>query len=286
MFQEGDYSCDTETFNTPSVVSAGGYSNKVSLPLPSMSATSSRSPAGSVSSDSGSTLHEREGREMLSSIQRRKSSSSVPSTRCGMSYNDLRCFLSLDRNHERTTPTPPTRTASISSILSRAGSQGSSGTNSTLVATPTRQSSQSSLFEVVARDAKELAREASKSAMEAGRSALNEAKEASKTALEVTKPARDASKKTLFKALKDQRSKDSVSSSGSPQSGGPTGQEVASVVSSGSIISAMSNELNGFAAQTSSMFSGLFGKILILRHHYFPNFITHFNVPFVAFLRG
>ncbi|KAG1661537.1 MAP kinase-activating death domain protein [Nymphon striatum] len=226
---------ENETFTAPNVISASGYGGKVSLPPPSTPFASSRSPAGSVSSDSGSTLHEREGREFLSAAQR---------------Y----------RSHDRTTPTPPTRTASISSILSRAGSQGSSGTNSTLVATPTRQSSQSSLFEAVARDAKELAKEASKSAMEAGRSALNEAKEASKTALEVTKPARDASKKTFLKALKDQKMRDSqLSSSTSSLHSVPTGQEVASVVSSGSIISAMSSELNGFAAQTSSMFSGLFG---------------------------
>ncbi|KAG1661539.1 MAP kinase-activating death domain protein [Nymphon striatum] len=214
---------ENETFTAPNVISASGYGGKVSLPPPSTPFASSRSPAGS--------------------------------------NNKLILFYFLtDRSHDRTTPTPPTRTASISSILSRAGSQGSSGTNSTLVATPTRQSSQSSLFEAVARDAKELAKEASKSAMEAGRSALNEAKEASKTALEVTKPARDASKKTFLKALKDQKMRDSqLSSSTSSLHSVPTGQEVASVVSSGSIISAMSSELNGFAAQTSSMFSGLFG---------------------------
>ncbi|CAM1324954.1 MADD (predicted) [Pycnogonum litorale] len=234
-------SIENDAFHSmPTVISGAGLGSKVILPQPPVPVNNSRSPVGSVSSDSGSTLHEREGRELLSAVQR---------------Y----------RSHDKTTPT---RTASISSILSRAGSQGSSGTNSsTLVNTPTRQSSQSSLFEAVARDAKELAREASKSAMEAGRTALIEAKEASKTALEATKPAREASKKTLFKALKEQASKDrpgSTSSGSATQlhhtlsAPSMTSQEVAAVASSTSIMSAVSNELNGFAAQTSSMFSGLF----------------------------
>lgn len=81
------------------------------------------------------------------------------------------------------TPTPtPTRTISISSVLSRTGSLGG--------ASLPGQNSQGSLFENMAREAREVAREASKAAVEATR-----------TAVEATKPAREAGKKSLLKVI-------------------------------------------------------------------------------------
>ncbi|KAL1431350.1 hypothetical protein MTO96_014207 [Rhipicephalus appendiculatus] len=92
------------------------------------------------------------------------------------------------------------------------------------------QGSQSSLFETVAREAKEVAREATKAAAEVSR-----------TALEATKPAREAGRKTLMKALSD-RDKEKQERS---------------------LMSTVSSELNGFAAHTSNVIqgiSGLFGN--------------------------
>ncbi|KAM7292777.1 hypothetical protein ISCGN_025912, partial [Ixodes scapularis] len=111
-----------------------------------------------------------------------------------------------------------------------------------------------SLFEAVAREAKEVAREASKAAAEVSRSAL-----------EATKPAREAGRKTLMKALsdRDREKQDPCPSESSSEGQFPTTQLSFPRRDSGSLITTMSNELNGFAAHTSNVIqgiSGLFGE--------------------------
>uniref|UniRef100_V5HUR2 MAP kinase-activating death domain protein n=1 Tax=Ixodes ricinus TaxID=34613 RepID=V5HUR2_IXORI len=118
----------------------------------------------------------------------------------------------------------------------------------------TSQGSQGSLFEAVAREAKEVAREASKAAAEVSRSAL-----------EATKPAREAGRKTLMKALsdRDREKQDPCPSESSSEGQFPTTQLSFPRRDSGSLITTMSNELNGFAAHTSNVIqgiSGLFGE--------------------------
>ncbi|XP_077518328.1 rab3 GDP-GTP exchange factor isoform X3 [Amblyomma americanum] len=122
--------------------------------------------------------------------------------------------------------------------------------------------SQSSLFETVAREAKEVAREATKAAAEVSR-----------TALEATKPAREAGRKTLMKALSD-RDKEKQEAGPSETFGeGQQQQQQQQSQSqpaqsfprrdSGSLMSTVSSELNGFAAHTSNVIqgiSGLFGN--------------------------
>ncbi|XP_077518327.1 rab3 GDP-GTP exchange factor isoform X2 [Amblyomma americanum] len=124
------------------------------------------------------------------------------------------------------------------------------------------QGSQSSLFETVAREAKEVAREATKAAAEVSR-----------TALEATKPAREAGRKTLMKALSD-RDKEKQEAGPSETFGeGQQQQQQQQSQSqpaqsfprrdSGSLMSTVSSELNGFAAHTSNVIqgiSGLFGN--------------------------
>lgn len=132
-----------------------------------------RSPADSLSSDIES-IHDRDTSHSIgsgSTASRIRSSSTV-----------LTPEASLDKGSTGSgTPTPtPTSTISISSVLSRTGSLGG--------ASLPGQNSQGSLFENMAREAREVAREASKAAVEASR-----------TALEATKPAREAGKKSLLK---------------------------------------------------------------------------------------
>ncbi|XP_054715767.1 LOW QUALITY PROTEIN: MAP kinase-activating death domain protein-like [Uloborus diversus] len=132
------------------------------------------------------------------------------------------------------TPTP-TRSINIGSVLSRTGSL-------------TAQNSQGSLFGNMAREMKEVAREASKAATEVSR-----------TALEATKPAREAGKKTFLKNLQ---------AFGEPMTNSLEKRTTESTEivtrdggsSPGSLISTVSSELNGIAAQTSSMFSGFFSS--------------------------
>lgn len=129
------------------------------------------------------------------------------------------------------------------------------------------QGSQGSLFETVAREAKEVAREATKAAAEVSR-----------TALEATKPAREAGRKTLMKALsdRDKERQDSASSEGPGEGQQPQPQQQQQPQQhqhqqqgafprrdSGSLMSTVSSELNGFAAHTSNVIqgiSGLFGN--------------------------
>ncbi|XP_075545658.1 rab3 GDP-GTP exchange factor isoform X1 [Dermacentor variabilis] len=128
------------------------------------------------------------------------------------------------------------------------------------------QGSQSSLFETVAREAKEVAREATKAAAEVSR-----------TALEATKPAREAGRKTLMKALSD-RDKEKQESGSLQATGEGQHQQhqhqqqqqqqqqqpaMFQRRDSGSLMSTVSSELNGFAAHTSNVIqgiSGLFGN--------------------------
>ncbi|XP_076310591.1 rab3 GDP-GTP exchange factor isoform X2 [Tachypleus tridentatus] len=182
-----------------------------------------RSPAGSTSSDVVTTPDRDVAGSPLNRV-RSGSSSLIPET-------------SHDKSSSGIPTTIPGRTMSISNVFSRAGSIG----GSTLV---TSQSSQSSFLEAVAKDVKDVAKEARKAAMEA-----------SKTALEATKPAREASKKKLLKNLqalgepiRQQRSIESQDL-----------KDAGSVSTSGSLISTVSNELNGIASQTTSMISGWLG---------------------------
>lgn len=135
-----------------------------------------RSPADSLGSDIES-IHDRDTSHSIgsgSTTSRLRSSSTV-----------LTPEASIDKGSGTGsgTPTPtPTRTISISSVLSRTGSLGG--------ASLPGQNSQGSLFENMAREAREVAREASKAAVEATR-----------TAVEATKPAREAGKKSLLKVI-------------------------------------------------------------------------------------
>lgn len=92
----------------------------------------------------------------------------------------------------RSTPPPETplgRPLGLGGMLGRGGSSsGGSRSVGSGGGGLTSQGSQGSLFEAVAREAKEVAREASKAAAEVSRSAL-----------EATKPAREAGRKTLMK---------------------------------------------------------------------------------------
>ncbi|XP_055951313.1 MAP kinase-activating death domain protein-like isoform X2 [Argiope bruennichi] len=188
-----------------------------------------RSPADSLSSDIES-IHDRDTPHNISS------SSAASRIRSSITPE-----ASIDKGSGSGSTPTPTRTLSISSVLSRTGSIGG--------ASLTTQNSQGSLLETMAREAREVAREASKAAVEASR-----------TALEATKPAREAGKKTLLKNLQ---------AFGEPMTSGgrdkriPESTEIVTRdggSSPGSLISTVSSELNGIAAQTSSMFSGLFGS--------------------------
>ncbi|GIZ05296.1 MAP kinase-activating death domain protein [Caerostris extrusa] len=187
-----------------------------------------RSPADSLSSDIES-IHDRDTPHNVSS------SSAASRIRSSITPE-----ASVDKGSGSGSTPTPTRTLSISSVLSRTGSLGG--------ASLTTQNSQGSLLETMAREAREVAREASKAAVEASR-----------TALEATKPAREAGKKTLLKNLQ---------AFGEPMTTGrdkPSRESTEIVTrdggsSPGSLISTVSSELNGIAAQTSSMFSGLFSS--------------------------
>lgn len=112
------------------------------------------------------------------------------------------------------------------------------------------QGSQASILEAVAREAKEVAREASKAAAEVSRSAF-----------EATKPARDAGRRTLMKALSD-RDKEKAEKPNLEATASQT-QLPFPRRDSGSLMSTVSSELNGFAAHTSNVIqgiSGLFGN--------------------------
>uniref|UniRef100_T1JDW8 MAP kinase-activating death domain protein n=1 Tax=Strigamia maritima TaxID=126957 RepID=T1JDW8_STRMM len=108
-------------------------------------------------------------------------------------------------------------------VMGKQGSSGGGGHHSTIL-------------EQVAREAKEVAREAGKTMTEASKTAV----EAGRTALgDASKQAREqAKKKGILKSLGESRE----------------------VESSGNIFSTLSNELNGYAAHTTSLISDLFGK--------------------------
>ncbi|XP_035222755.1 MAP kinase-activating death domain protein-like, partial [Stegodyphus dumicola] len=193
----------------------------------------SRSPADSLGSDIES-IHDHD-------VVHGVTGNSAPRVRSGNTV--LTPETSIDRGSGTGsgTPTPtPTRTISISSVLSRTGSIGG--------VSLTAQNSQGSLLETMAREAREVAREASKAAVEASR-----------TALEATKPAREAGKKTLLKNL--QAFGEPMTSSREKRVAESTEIVTRDGGSSpGSLISTVSSELNGIAAQTSSMFSGFFSS--------------------------
>ncbi|KAG8190369.1 hypothetical protein JTE90_022014 [Oedothorax gibbosus] len=185
-----------------------------------------RSPADSLSSDIES-IHDKDHNISSSSPAGRIRSSITPEA-------------SLDKGSGTGSTPTPTRTLSITSILSRTGSLGG--------ATLTTQNSQGSLLETMAREARGVAKEASKAAVEASR-----------TALEATKPAREAGKKTLLKNL--QAFGEPMTTSRDKRV--PESTEIVTRdggSSPGSLMSTVSSELNGIAAQTSSMFSGLFSS--------------------------
>ncbi|GAB6028666.1 hypothetical protein CHUAL_004492 [Chamberlinius hualienensis] len=159
----------------------------------------------------------------------------------------------MERIRRATTHSSPTpsRQSSISSILGRTSSFGSQtaptrqSSNASLleqvtmtVRGGTDRTSHSSLLEQVAREAKVVAKEASKQAMEAGKTAVEVGKSALGEA--ASKATREVRHKGLLKGLGDSKDIDSSSSS--------------------NFLSSLSNELNGYAAQTTSMISELFGR--------------------------
>nr|XP_042894648.1 MAP kinase-activating death domain protein isoform X3 [Parasteatoda tepidariorum] len=219
---------DTEVFSSQEAETSTLTPSTIRSVISPQPPIQGRSPADSLSSDVES-IH-----DTLHSI-----GSSPATSRPKTGSAAVSSEPSVDKGSSASSGTrTPTRTLSISSVLSRTGSQGG--------ATLTAQNSQGSLFETMAREAREVAREASKAAVEASR-----------TAMEATKPAREAGKKSLLKNWQ---------ALGEPMTGSKDKHAAESTElvtrdggsSPGSIMSTVSSELNGIAAQTSSMLSGFF----------------------------